>query len=85
MFLAKRRGRGGQQSLRQVGRESCKDATVCRDGNTFSGVEGAEFVVNGTLDMRFVYFCFNVSTRSTVLTIALQQCVTELGVVLLLL
>lgn len=41
------------------------------------------FIVNKTFDVSLIYFHFNVLTKSKDLTIGLQQCVTELRVVLL--
>lgn len=40
-------------------------------------------IVNKTFDVSLIYFHFNVLTKSKDLTIGLQQCVTELRVVLL--
>lgn len=44
---------------------------------------GGKFIVNKTFDVSLIYFHFNVLTKSKDLTIGLQQCVTELRVVLL--
>lgn len=44
---------------------------------------GGGFIVNKTFDVSLIYFHFNVLTKSKDLTIGLQQCVTELRVVLL--
>lgn len=48
-----------------------------------AGAEGGKFIVNKTFDASLIYFHFNVLTKSKDLTIGLQQCVTELRVVLL--